>query len=214
MKVGDIYQTRTSGAVEVVFFCGYNEVYVMFKNTGFIKRSSSRAIRAGSIKDPFLPSVYGVGYIGVGPYGCSKKGLNYLVYKVWQGMIARCYDPVTQSANPTYKGCKVCKEWHNLQHFARWFFAQDYKGKQLDKDIKVKGNKIYGPDYCKMVSQKDNNEQAIAKSYVFKSPSGDIVNVYNLLKFSRDNNISSSKMYDVSAGRRGQHKGWTLFAGL
>ena len=54
--------------------------------------------------------------------------------------------------SPTYRGCLVAEEWHNFQVFAKWFH-ENYKPEymqnwHLDKDILVKGNKIYSPETC------------------------------------------------------------------
>ena len=61
---------------------------------------------------------------------------------------------------PSYKDCEVCEEWHNFQNFAKWYDENYYEVKgektQIDKDILIKGNKIYSPDKCLFVPQKIN----------------------------------------------------------
>lgn len=70
-------------------------------------------------------------------------------YKVWRAMLLRCYNEVTQNRHPTYKGCTVVEEWHKLTAFHGWFIQQgDWEGCDLDKDLLVPGNKIYGPNTC------------------------------------------------------------------
>lgn len=81
-------------------------------------------------------------------------------YMSWYNILTRCYDPVTQSKEPTYKGCSICNEWKLLSNFKEWFDnpANGYqKGYALDKDILVKGNKIYSPDTCCFVPQPINS---------------------------------------------------------
>lgn len=41
--------------------------------------------------------------------------------------------------------------------FCAWMEKQDWQGKQLDKDILIQGNKIYGPDTCLFVTNAINN---------------------------------------------------------
>jgi hypothetical protein len=61
---------------------------------------------------------------------------------------------------PTYKDCSVCDEWLNFQNFAAWYDKNYYEvtGERmdLDKDILVKGNKIYSPDTCAFVPHSIN----------------------------------------------------------
>lgn len=62
--------------------------------------------------------------------------------------------------HPTYTDCEVCDEWLNFQNFAKWydenFYEVDGERMHLDKDILVKGNKIYSPETCIFVPQKIN----------------------------------------------------------
>ena len=68
-------------------------------------------------------------------------------------MLKRCYNEKIHEKQPTYKDCHVVKSWHNFQNFASWYVQQ--KGHDLDwhldKDILVKGNKVYGPKRCCLV---------------------------------------------------------------
>lgn len=78
-------------------------------------------------------------------------------YNAWNAMIKRCYSRVHQSRSPTYAGCEVCNEWHTFSAFKAWMEKQDWAGKELDKDILVPGNKIYGPEFCVFVDAVTNS---------------------------------------------------------
>ena len=101
------------------------------------------------MKTPLERSLYSVGYLGVGIYSTEK---NKKEYKTWKCMIERCYSESFQRRNPTYIGCYVCDEWHNFQNFAKWYnenyYELDGETMCLDKDILVKGNKVYSPETC------------------------------------------------------------------
>lgn len=75
-------------------------------------------------------------------------------------MIQRCYSKKFQAKHPAYIGCSVCDEWKNYQNFAEWCISNYYEIQnekmQLDKDILIKGNKIYSPDTCVFVPQRIN----------------------------------------------------------
>ena len=65
------------------------------------------------------------------------------IYNLWKVMIQRCYDPSALRKRPDYKDCYVCDEWMLFSNFHRWVKSQDYKNKQIDKDILKTGNKTY-----------------------------------------------------------------------
>lgn len=77
-------------------------------------------------------------------------------YQTWKSMLVRCYNTTCQTRQPTYIGCSVCSEWHTFSVFKAWMETQDWQNNQLDKDILVKGNKIYSPDTCIFVSRRVN----------------------------------------------------------
>ena len=67
-------------------------------------------------------------------------------YSAWHSMIERCYSEKYHDKKPTYKECYVCDEWLYFLKFKSWMEKQDYKGKELDKDILIQGNKVYSPE--------------------------------------------------------------------
>jgi hypothetical protein len=78
-------------------------------------------------------------------------------YKRWKNMLERCYLPIYQKKNPAYIGCTVCDEWLWFSKFRSWMEKQDWKDKELDKDILFIGNKIYSPETCVFLHEKVNS---------------------------------------------------------
>ena len=155
MKYGDVYYNYAGLKMTVVENKDSHNVKIAFEN-GYEKYCCARDIRLGKVKNPYHPSIYGVGYIGKG-YGIEDKRR----YSTWIDMLKRCYDPKYQIKYPSYIGCSVCKEWHNYQNFAKWYDENYYKcGNErmcLDKDILIKGNKVYSPETCVFVPTAINN---------------------------------------------------------
>lgn len=69
-------------------------------------------------------------------------------YLKWKQMLRRCYCPLWHKQYPTYIGCSVCPEWRYFSKFRLWMENQKWEGMALDKDILVKGNRVYGSDTC------------------------------------------------------------------
>jgi hypothetical protein len=77
-------------------------------------------------------------------------------YTKWADMMRRCYNPKMLAERPSYLGCTVCDDWLYFSKFKAWMQAQDWEGKQLDKDLLVPGNKVYSPETCIFVSSEVN----------------------------------------------------------
>ena len=100
---------------------------------------------------------------------------NNKVYKTWVGMLERCYSPKYHLKEPPYLKCIVCAEWRYFSKFKEWFedSANGYQeGYELDKDILVKGNKVYSPNTCCFVPQELNKLLMLRKSKRGKLPIG------------------------------------------
>lgn len=161
IQVGDIFPTNQGGSVTVLEYQGCYRVLVKHNDDqGHRAVVQTSNLRAGVIKNPYQPLVLGVGYLGVGVHKSWESGKPTVAYVAWHSMLGRCYDPVYQAKNPTYKGCSVVVDWHNLQTFSHWFYDQPNSGKpgfELDKDMIVTGNRIYSPDACSYVPAAVNN---------------------------------------------------------
>jgi len=208
LSAGSVFNSKNSGSFEIVEYINYKEVIIRFIDTGYETSVHLSSVRSGSIMDRMRPSLCGVGFIGSGKYASKVNRRPTRSYGVWIGMIRRCYDVDRKKKNESYKDCTVCDEWHNFQNFAKWFEANYIDGFHLDKDIKIKGNRVYSPDACMFVSVQDNADASLSKSYKFKSPEGCIVDVYNLSRFCRDNKLNTGHMCNVHCGKLKQHKGW------
>lgn len=113
---------------------------------------------------------------GVGINDVKTKTKGTKPYLVWKAMLSRCYSDYTQSTNPAYIGCSVCDDWLTFSRFKAWFDANYKDGTQLDKDILVRGNKVYSPETCCFVPQKVNQ---IFKGYrAGKRPSKGVTKQY------------------------------------
>lgn len=78
-------------------------------------------------------------------------------YSVWKCMLQRVYSEKYHARYPTYSDTKVCEQWHSFMVFRAWMIDQDWEGKELDKDVLVPMNKIYGPDFCLFVTPEVNH---------------------------------------------------------
>ncbi|AMR57359.1 putative restriction endonuclease [Pseudomonas phage vB_PsyM_KIL3b] len=72
-------------------------------------------------------------------------------YNRWYAMIKRCYSEKELKKHPEYRDKYVCSEWLLFSNFKAWMETQDWKGKHLDKDLLVQGNKVYSPETCVFV---------------------------------------------------------------
>ncbi len=209
LDTSKVYTSKVAGEFKIVNYVNCKNIEIEFTSTKTRRVVTSDRIKGGKIKDPLFPSVYGLGFIGVGDYKSRVGGIKTAQYRAWSCMMARCYGESTQKRQPTYKGCTVCEEWHDFQVFSKWFDENYVDGYQLDKDIKAKGNKIYSPENCCFVSQAVNVSSATSKKYTLISPSGEVIKGENLFQFSKANKLSVRGMYRMTRGITKGYKGWT-----
>lgn len=88
------------------------------------------------------------GVYGVGINDYDGSTVKLLSYSKWNNMLMRCYDRNYHKKKPTYSDCFVCDEWLLFSNFKKWFDEHYIDGYVLDKDILIKGNKVYSPDTC------------------------------------------------------------------
>lgn len=103
--------------------------------------------------------IYGVG-INDADYVTNTtvegKKIKCPYYRRWTSVLERCYSEKLHTSRPTYIDCSVVDDWLYFSQFKDWMEQQDWEGKDLDKDIIVPNNKVYGPDTCVFVDQRVN----------------------------------------------------------
>lgn len=160
-RIGKIIYNKYNSKMEIIEYNNAQDIVILFVDYNYTIKSRYQDFCNKSVKSPYCKSVCGIGYIGEGKYkSCNTENKETVQYKYWKSMLKRCYDTKTFKLFPTYIGCTVCEEWLNFQNFAKWFDENFYKINDetmcLDKDILVKGNKVYAPEYCIFVPQRIN----------------------------------------------------------
>lgn len=158
-RIGTVWETNNSGKLKIIEYEKALKTTVEFEDGTVLKNVNFQKIKEGKVRNPNHPSVYGVGYLGIGKYKFKEGGKAVKSYIKWTDMLRRCYSTKEHERHMTYKGCTTDKEWHNFQVFAQWFeenWKPHMEGWALDKDILVKGNKIYSPETCCFVPPQIN----------------------------------------------------------
>ena len=104
-----------------------------------------------------MSKVYGVGTYVSDECGVMFKDTN--VYKIWSRMLERCYSKANKSYRYSYRHCTVSSFFLDFSNFRSWCIEQTGFGNddwQLDKDILVRGNKVYSEDTCCFVPREVN----------------------------------------------------------
>ena len=130
----------------------------------------------GRVKNPWQPTIHGVGYIGKifdKDHPLSKN----IAYKHWVKMIDRCYNP-THHKYKFYgaKGVTTCREWLCFANYEKWFNNNYYEipncNMVVDKDILYKNCKLYSPTTCSIIPSDINNLFCNAKAIRGQLPLG------------------------------------------
>jgi len=125
--------------------------------THYITTTTWQHFITGSIENPYIPTIYGVGIFG------DKYPSNTKEYYTWTGVLERSFSLKYKEEHPTYKEVTCCKEWLYYPNFYEWLHSQEnfeqwynLDKSAIDKDILFKGNKLYSPDNCCLVPQNVN----------------------------------------------------------
>ena len=148
--VGKVCKSLNSGNFKILKCNGAKDVEIRFLKTGYETTVHLGSIRNGKVKDPHLPSVYGVGIVG-NKYPTMINGVRTKEYGLWVRMLERCYSDSFKKKNPTYIDCEVSDKFKNYEYFYEWCHNQvgfGNNGWHLDKDLLAKGNKVYSESTC------------------------------------------------------------------
>lgn len=163
-RIGQRFVSNEGYVFVIVEYNGSNDVLVEFQDEFKARiHTKYRHCKECTIKNPYHPSVYGVGCLGVGDFKTKVNGKVTREYALWHRMLKRCYS----GKYPTYKGCKVCDRWLVYTNFLEdlpliegYELWRDNPNQRiaLDKDIKQVGmeNKVYSLETVKFVTCSEN----------------------------------------------------------
>lgn len=118
--IGTIHETNQIGPLEIVGYVDSKRRAVRFINTGFETVAKTSSIGRGMVKDHYIPTVLGVGYLGV----CRElesHPLRKQLYRRWTKMLER--------RHIHGYGKSIDPEWYCFASFMR--DALELKGAEL-----------------------------------------------------------------------------------
>ena len=100
-----------------------------------------------------------------GQYSTDKAKIiwnNKRIFKIYQGMIQRCYNPNNKNFKDYGgKGIGICEDWlNNPKSFEDWAISHGYEN-DLTID-RIDSNKNYCPDNCQWITLEENSRRANA----------------------------------------------------
>ena len=166
-REGLFFVTNEQCKIKIVKYNSFSDVIVEFQDKWkYRTKTSWQKVKEGSLKNPYTPNKYG-GIIGTNTDIEENDSFNISYtkeYKWWYNILMRSCDDDFKKENYTYKNCAIDNEWLYFWNFYKWCKNQDnyYKCDDssywaIDKDILVKGNKLYSKNTCCIVPKNINN---------------------------------------------------------
>jgi len=162
-RTGERHKSKSCGWVTIVKYRGTFDCDILFEDTGHIIENLSYGnIKLGSVKNPYHPYIYGIGYFGEGKYiSRDVNGEKTKAYRVWHDIFERCYAKNRSVKNRSYQDCNIHSDWHCFQNFATWH-EKNYNPEimeewHLDKDIICKDCKMYSAKTCLILPAEINS---------------------------------------------------------
>ena len=172
---GKVFTMNSGLTCKVIKYVDLGNVLVEFESGQSYSVDMSN-LRRGSVRDRYGEKVCGVGINDVVGSSTTHKDIRML----WKGILGRCYG---KDVTEAYKDCSICDRWIKLSNFITDIenmpnFDKLFKqGWSLDKDILVKGNKVYSPETCCIVPNGVNQLFISQKQSRGDLPIGVIFNV-------------------------------------
>ena len=168
-RTGEANVSNEGCVMKIVGYKNYDDIIIQFEDEHKYRLHTRYVnFQKGQCKNPYFPSVYEHGYLGVDKEGNvpkvsefkDGKNVHTWEYNKWMHMLQRCFDNKLKAENPTYKDVTCYNRWLCYANFLEDFeiLKQEYNWNKdeklnLDKDILHKGNKIYSLENCILVPQ-------------------------------------------------------------
>ena len=175
---GSVFKTKNYGDVVVLDYYNARDVTIKFLNTGNVRKTGTSELKKGEIRDNEAFPVYSVGIMDV-PNEARRNVPIPKEYSIWNGVRQRCYNENIRHLTPSYQEVEMSENFKRYSYFKEWCHNQigfDQDGWQLDKDILIKGNKVYSEYTCCFVPQEINVALTNNKSVRGSFPQGVIYN--------------------------------------
>ncbi len=162
--LGTEYTSNDGYKCKLVVYRNAMDCDFLFDDDTLVTHKSIYNARKGEIKNPNTKTKCNIGFLGENNNVKDEtKPVDKFYNKkrtTWEAMLNRCYDKRMEEINPSYNDCFVSEEFQNRSLFFKWFDENYYEIYDetmcLDKDILIKGNKIYSSDACIFVPERIN----------------------------------------------------------
>lgn len=145
-KTGDKIVTNYGELIEIIDYQNYSNVYVKFEN-GFIKKTKTDRLLTVTQKLNYTSDQ--IAYVN-----------NREAHKRWKNLLDRAKYNSKDHNRLAYVDVSICDEWLNYSNFEKWYeenyYEVDDERMDIDKDILVKGNRVYSPETCIFAPQAIN----------------------------------------------------------
>ena len=158
-RLGEESINYQGNVMKIVEYKNTNNIIVEFQDNYKTRvHTAYREFQNGRVRNPYYKEIYNVGMIG------SKYSAKTPEYKLWYSILTRCFDEKYKDREPTYNDATCCEEWLLFENFYEWLHSQPNfdkwlhnEGWAIDKDILIKGNKMYSPVTCCLVPRSVNS---------------------------------------------------------
>ena len=157
--LGKTFSSNNFGDFIVIDYVNSNRVKIKFVNTEHEMFARLGDVLNGQVKDKSCETVYGVGIVGTKYKTKIPTGKSCKEYNTWKDMIKRCYHTNFKSKNKTYNDCISSENFKYYEYFYEWCHKQigfSEHGFEIDKDLLVKGNKLYSENTCVFLPKEIN----------------------------------------------------------
>lgn len=91
----------------------------------------------------------------------NGKRIRLKAYSCWVDLLKRAFNAAEKERYPTYLNTTVSEDWVVFSNFLSWFNKNYSAGMVLDKDLILRGNKIYSQDTCLFIPAEINGFLAV-----------------------------------------------------